>query len=736
MKITSQKVRLLFLGVYLAALFIACRLALGIWLPPSGEKGLWFYSGLAALLLGNLIISPLFTKPADAVSYAVAGLVALLTASGWYVSADTHFETFLWYLALTYVLMVLISAMLAIAFRNDTRPVRKKLAYTLFQLADFVGQPRAIFSVIFLYALVAFHRHSPREYLVIGLAWALVVAFRPLESISTFLARIRRVWRASPAIQPFGEIVGHQVPDLLLIRQKGSADFKLGDALVARTEGGEVGLALALDAVGYSEGRWLRAIHLPAQPESGSEIQKVLEASRPFESEVLKIDPSILDLSAINEIASQTRAHLLGLVAPGTDITRLRFEILRTDLDIEEGRLVEVSLRGRPVLFQIINGFTKEEILQQKNTRGFVSADAKKIGTWNEASQHFDVVKWIPRPNAQVTLVEAQAPPTRLDAVGHFPGTSYPVMVDVDTLITHNTAILGILGIGKTCLSLELAERMIAKGVKVICLDLTNQYAHELDPYHDTAAEREVGEELQRIGVAGRTNVQRNVEEGGSINEYREAVRNDLQTFLDPRDARRLKFYNPTAFEVWKQDSRPFNEQASMASLTPPEITRIISEATLEILKDSMSDSARCCIIFEEAHSLIPEWNAVASEGDKAATNGTAKAILQGRKYGLGCFVVTQRTAHVTKSILNQCNTVFAMRVFDATGMEYLRNYIGEDYTGVLSTLEDRHAVVFGRASSCRDPVLIRVNQREDFVRAFREAHPPDQTRPEKEVTI
>jgi DNA helicase HerA-like ATPase len=163
-----------------------------------------------------------------------------------------------------------------------------------------------------------------------------------------------------------------------------------------------------------------------------------------------------------------------------------------------------------------------------------------------------------------------------------------------------------------------------------------------------------------------------------------------------------------------------------MATLTPTEITRIITEKALEVLQgQGMVDRARCCVVYEEAHSLIPEWNAVASDGDKTATNGTAKAILQGRKFGLGCLVITQRTANVTKSILNQCNTVFGLRVFDATGMEFLKNYIGEDYAGVLSTLEDRHAVVFGRASSCRDPVLTRLNDRADFIRTFREPKPP-----------
>jgi hypothetical protein len=243
-----------------------------------------------------------------------------------------------------------------------------------------------------------------------------------------------------------------------------------------------------------------------------------------------------------------------------------------------------------------------------------------------------------------------------------------------------------------------------------------------LSPYYDLEEEKLDMEELNAVGTKGKNNAQQNVEEGGSIRQFEKTVKDKLRIFLDPTNEKRmLKILNPAQFEVWKQDSKLYKDRASMATLTPTEVTRLFTEATLEVLQEQgMSEKARCCIVFEEAHSLIPEWNAVVSEGDKAATNGTAKAILQGRKYGLGCVVVTQRTANVTKTILNQCNTVFALRVFDATGMEFLKNYIGEDYAGVLSTLEDRHAVVFGRASSCRDPVLIHLNERSDFLSVFR----------------
>jgi DNA helicase HerA-like ATPase len=113
---------------------------------------------------------------------------------------------------------------------------------------------------------------------------------------------------------------------------------------------------------------------------------------------------------------------------------------------------------------------------------------------------------------------------------------------------------------------------------------------------------------------------------------------------------------------------------------------------------------------------------AVASERDKISTAGTASAILQGRKYGLGCIVVTQRTANVTKTILNQCNTVFAMRMFDERGRTFLADFIGHDYASMLSSLGPRQAILFGKASNCENPVLIRLNDQDDFRRSFRKS--------------
>jgi hypothetical protein len=79
---------------------------------------------------------------------------------------------------------------------------------------------------------------------------------------------------------------------------------------------------------------------------------------------------------------------------------------------------------------------------------------------------------------------------------------------------------------------------------------------------------------------------------------------------------------------------------------------------------------------------------------------------------------------NVSKTILNQCNTIFAMRTFDETGKDFLSNYISLKHATKLPTLQERQAVFFGRGSSCENPVMIRLNDRQDFLRLFRPAEP------------
>ena len=63
--------------------------------------------------------------------------------------------------------------------------------------------------------------------------------------------------------------------------------------------------------------------------------------------------------------------------------------------------------------------------------------------------------------------------------IGRLPATNCGIAItNYDALITHNTAVLGILGIGKSKLTFELLKKIEANTeAKIICIDITNEYA-------------------------------------------------------------------------------------------------------------------------------------------------------------------------------------------------------------------------------------------------------------------
>lgn len=722
---SSQRARFLLLLIEVVVLCFASWIAFGKVFPPNGDKGFWFYTALLGLLLGSRLDTPFFAKPSDVFLYAAPAAIALALGNSWEKWSEGVRVAYC--LAMVFCILAGLVASIAILTVDSKTIGWQRASNSARILAETLGAPRTIFTVIILFALYAFHASAPREFGVILVAWVLTGVLSPMEGALRISRRLRRIFEPNAILEADGEVVAYQTPGLILIRQAGSGKIEPGNVIAVQDPLGKTRLTLALDYVGRDEGILLRTIEI-ADANVAGELTKQLSWLPPNTVACISVpDEAISAIHLVND-----KAALVGLVAADTSVERLFFEVVK-DEGLEEGRLVEVDIGKRRVTYQLVNGLTKEEVVQQKNTYGFARAQAQKIGEWDVEGKRFKIVKWLPAPNAPVFLNNAEEFEPNSHAIGHFPGTNYPVSVkSVDELVTHNTAILGILGVGKSVLAIELVERMMAAGVKAICVDLTNQYSIELAVYVDVVQASTTAAELQRIGSAGKAKVSQNVEDGGSRKEFAAAMGTHIRTFLDPANPSRLLVFNPTHFEVWRQDSKPFSGNASMASLSPAEITHIISQATLEAAAAlGMTDKARVCLVYEEAHSLVPEWNSAVADGDKSASNGSARAILQGRKYGLGCLLISQRTANVTKTILNQCNTIFAMRTFDDTGKDFLSNYIGADYASSLSSLSERHAVFFGRASSCENPVLIRLNDREKFIEVFRTDNPPPQRTPD-----
>jgi hypothetical protein len=409
---------------------------------------------------------------------------------------------------------------------------------------------------------------------------------------------------------------------------------------------------------------------------------------------------------------------LVGFIIETSHLHAIVFHLLPHQEMVTEGSVVAATVRGIPVLYQIVAATNRYESLEDQSVFGYTEVTARKLGQWDNYEGRFRITSWLPQMYAPVRLWSSARCVPPFESIGVVPHTSFHVSADPHKLVTHNTAILGILGSGKSFLAFELLARIVNAGIKVFCFDITGQYQKYLSDLYRNDCDNLSDHKLQDVAAANNHRVNKSIELGGAVLAFKDAVDKDVQEFF--YSDRPIRIVNPEAFDVWRQDSKPYNKTASMASLSPVEITSIFVEALLKCVSTEMSEQARICVVFEEAHSLLPEFHSISQEGEKTATMRSAKAILQGRKYGMGCIVITQRTANVTKTVLNQCNNLFALRTFDSTGIEFLSNYIGRDYADVLSTLQERHAIVYGNAISSDSPLIVRLNDRKLFEESLR----------------
>lgn len=732
--IESGKTRLLFLIFYIGLLFAANRIAFGSWIPTTDEKSLWFGAGVLSLLLSSFLVTPFFERPANHIASSVAAFVACWFAFDWPSFGGA--ESFIAVSVLTYLLLIgMVSACaLLLRSRNDRAGIR--VGTTAKEISDRFGNDRMLFSIVIIGAVGLFHRDNALQVFTILSVLIFIVLLRPEAHFVTFFKNVRAIWGSTEVRGIAGEIAGFDEPGIVLIRQP-AKNAKFGEYLLINDRGTKPQLSQVLGYYGRDSGMLLRAklLDLP------KEAEKTLELSAkaiPTGSAARFLPDGELKRVLSEETYTRRAEELVGLVAENTSINKLYVEVIQ-ETGVSEGSILEASIKGTSVLYQITDGLTREEIVFQRNTRGFARAEARKIGRWNSDRGSFQLVKWIPSMHSPV--FQSVGPLDDLDetSIGCLPSTKYPIKIkNIHELVTHNTAILGILGVGKSFLAIELLERMFADGIKVVCLDLTNQYAHELSAFYDSEGEAKCLEKIRAAADQDRNKVEDSRSKGGSFENLKTAISADLAAFLSEDCTAKLKIYNPAQLNASIQAGELRNKKigpgssdwaqvAAFRETTPAEVTRIVTESCLALSQNKMRETAKICLVFEEAHSLVPEFNNLTVDSDKHAVAGTARAILQGRKYGLGCLLISQRTANVTKTILNQCNTVLAFRTFDDTGMAFLENYLGPDYAHVLPSLEERHVVFFGKASSCENPVLMKINNRDDFIARFRIKHPtPD----------
>lgn len=718
------------------------------------DSSIWFYSGAFMIILGAYIVEPFFTKPSDAIANSTAVLIALFGLS---VKQNLFGYTFIFY----YAVAILALGIVTIILKDSKTNFWQRASKSLYWFVETFGASKIIFSVVYLSASYSYFAVPEKIIAFIGIItfWVCLTFF---DVIGLIVERISKLvnYLGNKIGDELGQAIGCENPLLYKVEidytKHGSKPVKYGDLVALETSINVGSIGMVVDTKYLLNKRWLSIYLLQ---DENSDILKINLKEKKLITEPKSIFAKenlvyLLDIATLIDSSLKTkiennplykdREQFIGYVSSGSNINTINFSIVREannhEQKISEGAILKTLIYGQETLYQVINGNAKEEHLENFDRHGFIIGIARKLGKYKKDTKDLDVSKWMPSIFSPLFYAfSGSVSDTRIkeiaqNSIGRLPETDLEIPIkDVDAIVTHNTAILGILGIGKSCLAYELMKRIAEKNIKVICIDITNEYKKELPSYLPTAtaitsddenAFNTINTKYEYIHTEGQ---KQNPEKSGNVNEYKEAIRKDLCQFLFGADdvpetkafeaTKQVRIYNVDYHKASKGEKIGFN--VNTTDLTQAEKTRVVAEELFKILmKIPLEDEkkAKVLLVFEEAHSLIPEWNSVASEGDKSATNGTAKVILQGRKYGLGSLVITQRTANVSKSILNQCNTIFALRVFDDTGKGFLENYIGEDYADTLATLEERHAIAIGKGLKLKQPVIIQLNDRQNII--------------------
>lgn len=156
-------------------------------------------------------------------------------------------------------------------------------------------------------------------------------------------------------------------------------------------------------------------------------------------------------------------------------------------------------------------------------------------------------------------------------------------------------------------------------------------------------------------------------------------------------------------------------------SLVPAEVvhivTAVIARMTLEAMqryrKLNHGKTLPTVLVMEEAHTFIKRYHDDAENQNSAAIccQVFEKIAREGRKFGLGLVLSSQRPSELSPTVLSQCNSYLLHRISNDRDQELVHKLVPDNLRGLLRdlpSLPSRHAILLGWASEL--PVLVQMN--------------------------
>ncbi len=354
-----------------------------------------------------------------------------------------------------------------------------------------------------------------------------------------------------------------------------------------------------------------------------------------------------------------------------------------------------------------------------------------------------------------------------------------PVYVDVNKMVTRHLAILAVTGAGKSNTVAVLADRIAGLNGAVLIFDMHSEYVNadftqgrvnpikpEINPLTLSTPEflrllnvgqqaytqeryfrkalREARSRLYRkeVDAQGFLDAIRNVLEEYMEDERYRGDKNSIVSLLNKVEALVENYgfiLNPYASDIVDQLRLGHVNVVDLGQLDEEVADVIVSHTLSSLLRKRKAHVTGgrdglpypVFVVLEEAHILAPK------DRNTISKHWISRVAREGRKFGVGLCLVSQRPKALDADTLSQANNMIVLRLVEPSDQRYVQEAseaLSEDLVEQLPSLNVGEAVVLGMM--VKVPALVKIDKFEgklvggdiDVVAAWRSQAPTEET--------
>jgi uncharacterized protein len=197
--------------------------------------------------------------------------------------------------------------------------------------------------------------------------------------------------------------------------------------------------------------------------------------------------------------------------------------------------------------------------------------------------------------------------------------------------------------------------------------------------------------------------------------------RGRLSSVLTPGDAGPLRLHDWLTRHIGADQAEDGSIVVIDLSLIPSEVIHIVVSVLARMVFEAVQRYRKeegkelpTTLILEEAHTFV--HRDLTKDGAPAAGRACARVFeriaREGRKFGLGLVLASQRPYEVSPTVLSQCNTFLLHRIVNDLDQELVKKLVPDGLGTLLRdlpSLPSRRAILLGWAAPA--PVLVEINE-------------------------